>query len=125
MSKSVEARVKTQLGKTRNSEVLASFVAFCQQHPDQRFWQALRNWCEMPFVLVSHLAPHDLLGTTSQAAIYDTFYWEGVGTDAEEKRLGKDWKPLYWSEQPHEKAFGTHIKEAVEIVRSWRGNEQS
>lgn len=29
---------------TRNSEKLASFVAYCESHPDERFWQALRNW---------------------------------------------------------------------------------
>lgn len=30
--------------KTRNSEALESFTRYCQQNPDQRFWQALRNW---------------------------------------------------------------------------------
>ena len=29
---------------TRNSEKLESFVAYCQSNPNQRFWQALRNW---------------------------------------------------------------------------------
>ena len=29
---------------TRNSERLASLVAYCQAHPDELFWQALRNW---------------------------------------------------------------------------------
>jgi len=23
---------------------LSSFVSYCEAHPEQRFWQALRNW---------------------------------------------------------------------------------
>lgn len=30
--------------ETRNSKVLESFVKYCQEHPGERFWQALRNW---------------------------------------------------------------------------------
>jgi hypothetical protein len=29
--------------KTRNSETLASFVAYCEAHPLERFWQVLRK----------------------------------------------------------------------------------
>ncbi|HXE14054.1 MAG TPA: hypothetical protein VN633_18145, partial [Bryobacteraceae bacterium] len=29
---------------TRNSEALANFTKYCEQHPHERFWQALRNW---------------------------------------------------------------------------------
>lgn len=76
MSKSVKRRVQAQLGKTRNSEVLASFIAYCQQNPDERFWQALRNWCEMSFVLVSDIGPHDMCDA-NVGEVYDTFYWEG------------------------------------------------
>jgi len=39
--------------KTENSELLESFVRYCQEHPDQRFWQALRNWSGYPFILGS------------------------------------------------------------------------
>lgn len=27
-----------------NKELLDQFVAYCEQHPEQRFWQALCNW---------------------------------------------------------------------------------
>ena len=36
--------------KTHNSEVLASFAEYCKEHPDERFWQALRNWSGYPFI---------------------------------------------------------------------------
>lgn len=84
MSESVRRRVECQLGQTRNSKVLASFIAYCQQYPDQRFWQALRNWCGMPFVIVSALAPHDILASHCVGVAYDTFYWEGIGTNVPE-----------------------------------------
>lgn len=57
---------------SRNAEVLADFIKYCNEHPDQRFWQALRNWSTYPFVYVS-----DNLITDTKANIEDTFYWEG------------------------------------------------
>jgi hypothetical protein len=55
--------------KTRNSEVLASFVEYCEYHPDERFWQALRNWAGVSLVLVVDL---------SFSPARDTFYWEKI-----------------------------------------------
>lgn len=80
--KSTAKRVQGQLGPTRNSEVLASFIAYCTAHPEERFWQALRNWCDVPFVLVSDIGPHDIeyIASTRFQNLYDTFYWEGIGT---------------------------------------------
>lgn len=54
---------------TRNSEVLADFIKYCEDHPTERFWQALRNWSDHNFILVSK----DLDGDDFK----DTFYWEG------------------------------------------------
>jgi len=54
--------------KTRNSEVLTSFTEYCKKNPEERFWQALRNWSNFSFVFVS-----DSVGIVEQ----DTFYWEG------------------------------------------------
>lgn len=59
---------------TRNSEVLASFVAYCEANPELRFWQALRNWSEWSFILVSSETNH-----ADDPDIKDTFYWEGKG----------------------------------------------
>ena len=54
--------------ETRNSKVLADFVAYCEAHPSERFWQALRNWAEVKYVVVT-----DVKGFYD----VDTFYWEG------------------------------------------------
>lgn len=54
--------------KTRNSEVLASFVAYCEAHSDQRFWQALLNWSKLSWIVVGPPEPNKYV---------DTYYWEG------------------------------------------------
>jgi len=54
--------------KTRNSEVLASFVKYCKENPEHRFWQALRNWSKFNFICAGNSLP---------AWGVDTFYWEG------------------------------------------------
>lgn len=65
------------MSKTRNSEVLASFVKYCEEHPQERFWQALRNWIPaetgLHFVLLSNLPPNP----SGEQKLVDTFYWEG------------------------------------------------
>ena len=54
-----------------NKEVLDSFVKYCEEHPHERFWQALRNWSGYPFILASTVY-HD-------PYVKDTFYWTGKG----------------------------------------------
>jgi hypothetical protein len=61
---------------TRNGKLLESFAGYCKQHPEERFWQALRNWSGRNFVFVSDTGPHDLM-TFSTTDLEDTFYWEG------------------------------------------------
>ena len=58
--------------KTRNSELLTSFNLYCKENPNQSFWQALRNWAGVGFILVSDSPQID------GATIVDTFYWEKV-----------------------------------------------
>lgn len=54
----------------KSKKLLDSFVAYCYAHPEQRFWQALRNWCGWSFLFVGKTSiPH--VGTYR-----DTFYWE-------------------------------------------------
>lgn len=31
-------------------EELESFILYCKTYPDQRFWQALRNWSKYNFI---------------------------------------------------------------------------
>jgi hypothetical protein len=51
----------------KNKKTLDDFVAYCEAHPDERFWQALRNWVGKPFVTVGNPG----------SVLEDTFYWEG------------------------------------------------
>ena len=34
----------------KSKELLEQFTKYCQEHPQQRFWQALRNWCGKAFI---------------------------------------------------------------------------
>lgn len=29
---------------SKNRKTLVNFVKYCEKHPEERFWQALRNW---------------------------------------------------------------------------------
>ena len=57
----------------RNEDKLKSFTEYCKKYPEQRFWQALRNWArednpDMEFILYTdELEGGDLT---------DTFYLE-------------------------------------------------
>lgn len=66
MNASVES-----LNQLRSGRTLISFLVYCIAHPEERFWQALRNWCGANFVAVS------MRGNTWT----DTFYWEGRDDD--------------------------------------------
>ena len=35
---------------SKNEEILQDFVKYCQTHPEQRFYQALRNWSKYAFI---------------------------------------------------------------------------
>jgi hypothetical protein len=59
--------------KTRNSEVLTDFIAYCLLHPEERFWQALRNWAGVGFILFAT----ELDALTNTDDLQDTFYFEG------------------------------------------------
>lgn len=61
---------------TRNSEALQSFVDYCAHHPDERFWQALRNWSGQSFILASDREP-------TATHLRDTFGWEGRAPGAD------------------------------------------
>lgn len=55
----------------RNSLTLASFVVYCNLHPEERFWQALRNWSGYHYIYVTDQ------GISKDQNALDTFYWEG------------------------------------------------
>ena len=54
---------------SRNANLLESFVNYCNEHPSERFWQALRNWSGFCFVGVSN----------DKGQWTDTFYWNEKG----------------------------------------------
>lgn len=62
--KSVET--KQQAPKSKNAEKLASFTAYCKEHPSDRFMQAVRNWLRVDY----------LYSQTGCEPIKDTFYDE-------------------------------------------------
>lgn len=57
--------------KTRNSEVLKDFTKYCIAHPEERFWQALRNWSMANSIIIEK---HHEGGNITME---DTFYFEG------------------------------------------------
>jgi len=54
--------------KSKNQKTLSSFVTYCEQHPDERFWQALRNWAKVPYIFIGNHLASEVSGG------YDTFY---------------------------------------------------
>ena len=60
------------MGKSKNKKTLDSFVKYCQQHPEERFWQALRNWSGYDFIYGSD----DLVIGHAKEGLEDTFYKE-------------------------------------------------
>lgn len=56
---------------SRNSEVLASFVAYCEANPELRFYQALLNWSGHKGRLVF------IEDTEDKPRIVDPYAWEG------------------------------------------------
>jgi hypothetical protein len=58
----------------KNSQALNDFVRYCKAHPDERFWQALRNWSRFQFII-----GRSLLGPFSLSYFdVDTFNFEGL-----------------------------------------------
>lgn len=51
----------------KSKEVLGNFIVYCQNHPDERFWQALRNWSIFNFIIGFNNIPKEGI---------DTFYFE-------------------------------------------------
>lgn len=61
---------------TRNSIILSDFIEYCREHPDERFWQALRNWSGRSFIF-AFVNGSNFCCSQFFHTIEDTFYWEG------------------------------------------------
>jgi hypothetical protein len=55
--------------KNKNIDTLSDFMLYCQKHPNERFWQALCNWCNCRRISIQSLA--------NMNEDIDTFYFEG------------------------------------------------
>lgn len=60
--------------KLRSEPTLWSFVKYCVEHPEERFWQALRNWSQYAAILTGSFQEG---GDWRLIADKDTFNWEG------------------------------------------------
>lgn len=54
--------------ENKNKELLESFSEYCIAHPEQRFFQALRNWVGVGYIFTADERPEDMSKLT------DTFY---------------------------------------------------
>lgn len=66
-------------GAVKSEKLLDSFCEYCVDHPDERFWQALRNWSEAEFILAVGVVEHSCYKATDEIKIvnHDTFYRNG------------------------------------------------
>lgn len=60
------------LKETKNSETMGEFAEYCRTHPNERFWQALRNWSGQSFTVAG--GPGWVEDAENSV---DTFNWEG------------------------------------------------
>lgn len=64
--------------KNKNKEQLDSFTKYCELYPEQRFWQALRNWSGVYAIYKSN-SPYESLESLPenlQHILKDTYYEE-------------------------------------------------
>ena len=62
-----------EIAETRNSKLLKEFTEYCERNPEQRFWQALRNYAEVPYIMVGNIVDTE----DPISCLFDTFYWNG------------------------------------------------
>jgi hypothetical protein len=62
--------------ENKNQKQLESFIAYCKAYPDQRFWQALRNWSGYAMIYGSDMAPtpKEKEASNFTKQLTDTFY---------------------------------------------------
>jgi hypothetical protein len=71
---------KEHVKGSKNYKLAYSFLEYCLKHPELRFWQALRNWAKVPFVLITKNSPLDILDMSLEDWMWglkDTFHFEG------------------------------------------------
>jgi hypothetical protein len=62
---------------SRNAALLKSFSDYCQEYPEQRFWQALLNWSGLPFIVITQRPAHEYRNVNDAKDIpVDPYNWE-------------------------------------------------
>ena len=59
----------------KNQELLKDFTKYAKAHPDERFYQALRNWMEVDQLCVLEAFENIQTGIVDEMNYVDTFYW--------------------------------------------------
>lgn len=74
--------------ENKNQKLLKSFTEYCNKYPEERFWQALRNWSGVPFIFASNYSAGSIQSGIGDAgigwiheALKDTFYWDDYEVD--------------------------------------------
>lgn len=62
--------------ENKNKKTLESFNLYCKQNPEERFWQALRNWSKYMFIYGSKDTTSDQNFKAIDLCLEDTFYNE-------------------------------------------------
>jgi hypothetical protein len=65
--------------KNKNLDLLTEFSAYCAEHPEQRFWQALRNWSGADNIMAAGtpgLDAEDQYELADTHNTHDTFFWK-------------------------------------------------
>lgn len=73
--------MKSKKTDMRSSQMLEAFTAYCALNPEQRFFQALRNWMKVDALLAwKNQHPHSCWTEYERPfrdmGAEDTFYWE-------------------------------------------------
>ena len=64
----------------RDKEAKQAFIKYLKDNPQERFFQAVRNFSGASFIVVMDKVPQPEKGE------YDTFYWEAGNNDIERQR---------------------------------------
>jgi hypothetical protein len=60
----------------KSRKELSSFILYCQNHPEERFWQALQNWSGYTSIMaVTYIGRRFDGGIVNQT--HNTFYIKG------------------------------------------------
>jgi hypothetical protein len=62
---------------SKNGLLLQDFALYCLDHPEERFWQALRNWSRINFIIAADSIAWNCGEPEGWTNERDTFYWEG------------------------------------------------